>query len=229
MGAKEAQAVSGIKAVVFDFDGTLTELTLDFHFLRSEVVRIARQYVPESAITALEDRFIIEMIYEIEDGLDGRGADFRKEAFERLRVLEVEASKDKAVYPYTRDVLAQLRRSGVKVGVITRNCLDAILCVFPDMAGYVDATVTRDDLREVKPHPRHVYTISRLLAISPEEGMLAGDHPTDIAAGNAAGMETVGLLTGRTTRLEFELAGATHILSDIREIPGLLRLRGSRT
>ena len=221
---REKQAMSGIKAVVFDFDGTLTELTLDFHFLRSEVVRIARQYVSESAIAALEERFILEMIYEIEDQLGGIGAHFRKEAFERLRVLEVEASKGKAVYPYTREVLAHLRRIGVRVGVITRNCLDAVMCVFPDMAEYVDAIVTRDGLREVKPHPGHVYAISRLLSVPPEEGMMAGDHPTDIAAGKAAGMETVGLLTGRTTRQEFELAGATHILTDIRGIPGLVRL-----
>ena len=215
-----------MKAVIFDFDGTLTELTFDFGFLRSEVVRIARQYVPESAIAALEDRYILEMIYEIEDRLGERGADFRTEAFERLRVLEVEASKGKAVYPYTREVLARLRGMGVKVGVITRNCLDAIMSVYPDMAEYVDATVTRDGLREVKPHPGHVYAVSRLLSVRPEEGMLAGDHPTDIAAGKAAGMETVGLLTGRTTRQEFEVAGATHILTDIRGIPDLLCVRG---
>ena len=156
--------------MVFDFDGTLTELILDFQCLKAEVVRIAMEYVPESTVAALKDRFIIEMIYEIEDRLDGRGTAFRVEAFDRLRRLEVEALRGKEVYPYTRDVLTRLRRKGLKVGVVTRNCFEAIKSVFPDIAKFVDATVTRDDLREVKPDPRHVYAVSRLLAIIPGRG-----------------------------------------------------------
>jgi len=211
-----------IKGVIFDFDGTLTELTLDFQFMRAEIVRIAARYVPEETIKALEGHFILEMIYEIEDLLGKKGPEFRREAFECLRVLEVEASTGKQVYPYTREVLARIKGKGIKVGVITRSCLDVLMNVFPDIREYVEGIVTREHIREVKPHPGQVYAISTLLAIRPEEGMLAGDHPTDVAAGKAAGMITVGLLTGRTTRKDFEAADPTYILEDIRGIPDLL-------
>ena len=211
-----------IKGVVFDFDGTLTELTLDFQVIKAEIVKIARRYVSEETIKALEDHFILEMIYEIEDSLGEKGPEFRREAFECLRALEVEASMGKQVYPYTREVLAAIRKKGIKIGVITRSCLDALTSVFPDIMDYVEGIVTREHLREVKPHPGQVYAVSKLLSILPEEGMLAGDHPTDVAAGNAAGMITVGLLTGRTTKREFETVTPTYILEDIRGIPGLL-------
>jgi phosphoglycolate phosphatase len=211
-----------IRGVIFDFDGTLTELTLDFQNMRAEIGEIARRYMSEEEAAARESHFIIEMIYNIEGELKERGAEFKREAFARLRDIELDASRGKDVYPYTRGVLARLRREGVKVGVITRSCLDVLRNVFPDIDEYVEAIVTREHLREVKPDPRHVYAIASLLSISPGEGMVAGDHPTDIAAGKAAGMKTVGVLTGRTTKGDFEMAEATYIVQDIRGLPDLL-------
>lgn len=210
------------KAVIFDFDGTLTELTLDFGYLRAEIERIARRYVDDEEIKAQEGQYIIEMIYGVKDKL-GKGADaFVREAFEKLRELEMEASRDKDVYPYTRDVLKRLRDRNIKIGVITRSHRDVLALVFPDMDLYVDTVVTRDDVRGVKPHPDHGVEVLRLLGISAEEALMVGDHPTDILAGRAVGMRTAGVLTGRTVRDAFDKAGATYILTDIREIPDLL-------
>jgi phosphoglycolate phosphatase-like HAD superfamily hydrolase len=36
------------------------------------------------------------------------------------------------------------------------------------------------------------------------------------------GMKTAGVLSGRTTREGFEEVGATYVLQDIREIPGIV-------
>ena len=47
---------------------------------------------------------------------------------------------------------------------------------------------------------------------------MVGDHPIDIQAGKSAGMKTIGVLTGRTKREEFEKAGANHILKDVSEV-----------
>jgi phosphoglycolate phosphatase len=214
-----------IKGVIFDFDGTLTELTVDFQNMRVEVEELAGRYVPEEVLASLKGLFIIEMIYVIEATLGERGPEFRRDAFELLKGLELDASEGKGVYPYTREVLGRLRREGIRVGVVTRSCLDVLRRVFPDMDKYVEAVVTREDIREVKPHPRHIEAMAGLLSIEAEEGIMAGDHPTDIEAGKAAGMETVGVLTGRTTRQEFELAEATYILQDIRGLPDLLHNR----
>jgi phosphoglycolate phosphatase len=210
------------RAVIFDFDGTLTELTLDFQALRSEIIRIARRYVSETTIAELKDYFILEMIYEIERRLEGDGSRFKDETFEMLRILELEAAKGKDLYPYTRPVLSLLKRKGLKIGIITRTCMDVLRSVFPDIDEYVEGIVTRDHIREVKPHPDHIWAICRALSIVPEEGLLAGDHPTDILAGKAAGMRTIGLLAGRTGKGDFEDAGADYVIQDIRAIPDLV-------
>jgi phosphoglycolate phosphatase len=207
-----------IKGVIFDFDGTLTELTLDFGHLRTEIEKVARRYVGDDHIKSQEGQYVIEMIYGVEGSLGEQADAFRREAFERLRELEMEASMEKEVYPYTRDVLRRLREKGVKVGVITRSHVDVLNLVFPDIASYVDTIVTRDEVREVKPHPNHGTEVLRLLGLKPEEGILVGDHPTDILAGRSVGMKTAGVLSGRTARKGFEEVGATYVLQDIREI-----------
>jgi hypothetical protein len=64
IGISQKQVVL-MKAVIFDFDGTLTELTLDFGSLKDEIIKIALNYVPADIVRSSEDRFIIEMIYRI--------------------------------------------------------------------------------------------------------------------------------------------------------------------
>lgn len=206
------------KGIIFDFDGTLTELTLDFDFLRAEIEVIARQYVTDDVILSLRNQYIIEMINAIEAILDGKNTRFKQEACARLRDLEVEASKGKDVYPYTRDVLQRLKGQGISVGIITRSCIDVLRAVFPDINGYADSIVTREDTKYVKPNPLHVMEVLRSFRLEPDDVMLVGDHPTDIIAGRALSMRTVGVLTGRTTRDGFEKVQATFIFDDIRDI-----------
>jgi phosphoglycolate phosphatase len=211
------------RAAIFDFDGTLIELTLDFSDLRRHVEGLALTYVPRAFIRGLDSLYMLEMIDEVEKKLGGPGAAFRQEAYTILRELEVRAAQGKGVYSYTREVLTVLRGKGVKIGVMTRNCGQAVRTVFPDMDAYVDAMVTREDVRPVKPHPAHVSAVLELLGrVDPVEAILVGDHPTDIFAGIAAGTTTVGVLTGRTERADFEKAGAAFVVRDIRDVPALI-------
>ena len=212
-----------LQAVIFDFDGTLTELTLDFGQMRREVEAIAARYASASAIRSLDGLYTLEMIDELARLLDRKGPLFRAEALGALCDMEVKAAVGKEVYPYTRDVLTALRAEGLKVGVITRNCTAAIEAVFPDVRAYVDAVATRNDVREVKPDPEHVRAVLRSLGAEAPGALLVGDHPTDMMAGNAAGAHTLGLLAGRTSRGDLEQAGAEYVADDIRAVPGIVR------
>jgi len=213
-----------IKAIIFDFDGTLTPLSLDFTYLRKEIAAIALKHTTEEIIQETEDNFIIEMIYRIEKRLDGTQAatEFQKEAFDRLKSVELESAIDKDVYPFTRDVLKYLNVNGIKTGIITRTSIDVVRHVFADVDNYIGVIVTRENTRLVKPDPFHASEALRMLGASPHESMMVGDHPTDVMAGIGAGMITAGVLTGRTQRQDFERIGATFVLDDIR---GILNLK----
>jgi phosphoglycolate phosphatase len=211
-----------IRGLIFDFDGTLTELTLDFGHLKMEIEKVALKYVSEEEIKPFEGQFVIETVYGLEKTLGEQAEDFKVEAFGRLRELELDASKEKDLFPYTRDTLQRLRDSGIKVGILTRSHVDVLTHVFPDIRQYVQVVVTRHDVRQVKPHPDHATEALRLLGLRPEEAILVGDHPTDILGGQAVGMRTAGVLAGRTPREAFEEVGATYIIDDVRGVPDLL-------
>jgi phosphoglycolate phosphatase len=154
--------------------------------------------------------------------IGARGVDFQKEAFERLELLELQASAGKDVFPYTRGVLNELRKGGIKTAIITRTCRAVLKQVFPDMEEYIDVVVTREDIREVKPDPAHVRRALDTLNVASEEAILLGDHPTDIIAGRGLNMKTVGVLTGRTDKKALQEVRATYIIDDIRGIFRLL-------
>lgn len=212
-----------IRAIVFDFDGTLTPLTLNFVHLRTEILKIAEQYATKDVLKdlkGLEGFLVIEMIYAIDDALYNHegSQEFKNKAFERLRELEVEAAVGKDLFPYTRKTLKSLKDRSIKTGIITRSCLDVLKTVFPDIFDYIDNVVTRDDIKHVKPHVDHVNKILKMMDIPGENTLTVGDHPTDIMAGKAAGTYTAGVLTGRTLKDAFEGVGATYVLNDISEI-----------
>lgn len=212
----------GISAVIFDFDGTLCPLNLDFSLLKEKIIELSLNYVSHDFIKAIQDMHLLEMIYEVENLLGDEGRVYREKAFFVLKEAEVEAARKKELFSYTIYVLKVLKEKGIKRGIITRTCLEAIETVFPEHKYYIDAIVTRDDVERVKPHPFHVKKVLELLGVEGTQVVLAGDHPTDIIAGNSLGLITVGVLTGRATASDFMKVGATYILQDIREILSLV-------
>lgn len=60
--------------------------------------------------------------------------------------------------------------------------------------GLFHATITADDVENIKPHPEGLYTIAKKLGVEPHEMLLVGDSPTDIIAGNEAGCITVAII-----------------------------------
>ncbi len=211
-----------IRGVVFDFDGTLTELTLDFQGMREALEAVVLRYLPSEALRDFDGMLMLEMIYAIEERLGARGGAFRDDAYSLLRVIEVEAAAGKEVFSYTRGVLGSLREMAMRLGVMTRNCAEAVRKVFPDIDAYVDAMVTREDVPVVKPDPAHPLAVFGRLGLQPQEALLVGDHPTDIEAGRAAGAITVGVLSGKAGRSDMDRAEADFIVDDIRHVPAIV-------
>ncbi len=92
----------------------------------------------------------------------------------------------------------------------------------PPCLTYCDIFISRNSIAKVKPHPEHLAAVLKILEVRAEEAVMVGDHIIDIQAGRRAGMKTIGVLTGKTTRREFEEAGADYVLREVSEVPLLL-------
>jgi phosphoglycolate phosphatase len=202
------------KAIVFDFDGTLAELNIDFTGMRAAVLGlIARYRVPAEGIKTLH---ILEMIEAAADRLALRSPEeaspFSQAARELIAGIEIEAASKGTLFAETRELLAELGHRSIRIGVVTRNCRAAVCTTFPDIDRYCQAVLTRDDTERIKPHPKHLTTALGLLGALPADAAMVGDHPLDIQLGRGAGTFTIGVLSGHSTREALCGAGADLIL-----------------
>lgn len=214
-----------IKAIIFDFDGTLAVLNIDFPLMRERIISLIRHFGIEER--AIRERYLLEIIDEVYPMIrekDSSGAEeFYDKAHQILHEVELKAAEEGSLIPGAGGTLRTLRLWGIKVGIVTRNCEEAVRKVFPDIDDYCDAFISRDSVDKVKPHPDHLNSMLGALKVSGEEAVMVGDHIIDIQAGKKIGMKTVGVLTGRINREEFEKAGADYILRDVSEIYPLLK------
>ncbi len=216
-----------VRAVVFDFDGTLAVLNIDFSLMRERVFELIREYGVKE--TTIRERYLLEIIDEVcpiiwEENASG-AKEFYEKAHRILHEVELEAAEKGRLIPGAEETLQTIRKQGLKVGIITRNCEEAVRKVFPAIEEYCDVFVSRDSVDKVKPHPNHLNTALNALEVSGEEAAMVGDHLIDIQAGKRVGMMTIGVLTGRIKREEFEEAGADYILRDVTEVYELVKMR----
>ena len=209
-----------IRAVVFDFDGTLAVLNIDFSEMREQVFELMRKYgVNEEKI---EERYLLEIIDEVVQILSHKNTStaetFYQEAHQILHEVELRAAEEGKLLPGVEAALKSLRDKGLKVGIVTRNCEEAVRKVVPDIEAFCDVFVPRDLIKRVKPHPEQLTSVLKALHVTGGETVMVGDHTIDIQAGKRVGMRTIGVLTGRVKKEEFEKAGADYVLKDASEV-----------
>lgn len=101
-----------------------------------------------------------------------------------------------APFDDTLSVLAQLKKEGYKIGLITNAMQpmwmrDVELRAF-GILDYLDARLTSGDVGFMKPHPFIYWRALELLEVEPEAAVFVGDRPAnDIAGANEAGLTSV--------------------------------------
>jgi phosphoglycolate phosphatase len=213
-----------LHAVVFDFDGTLALLNIDFKEMRRDILDLAMSYrIPKDG---LEQLFVLELITEIQRRIgsdsSGRDVSFGKQAMGLVTDRELAGAANSLLFPGVREMFRELRSHGIKTGILTRNCLEAVTVIFPDISDHIDAVVTRDDTPRVKPDPEHIRVVLRRLHQDPCRSAMVGDHPMDISVGKEVGAFAIGVLTGYSGADDLKGAGADLILERAAEITNYL-------
>jgi len=213
------------KAVIFDFDGTLAHLNIDFKLMRQEVEELLAEYgldpLPLKGLLALEMIDEATRLLSEDDPL--KAQELYDKAHELVIEHEIRAARNGRVLPGVIEMLGVLNKRGVRIGVVTRNCEKAVKMVFPDIERFCHVFIPRDSISRVKPHPDHLSVALKEMAISkPDRCVMVGDHPMDIEGGRRMAMKTVGVLTGNAGEDELLEAGADLILDSVTEIPGYL-------
>jgi HAD superfamily hydrolase (TIGR01509 family) len=103
--------------------------------------------------------------------------------------------------PGTDEIFREIAVSGMKIGLVTSSPAQQMpVKMIPlNNAGLekqLEVIVTADDVRHKKPSAEPLVQCSEKLGVSLTKCVYVGDTRVDIRAGKAAGMKTVGVLTG---------------------------------
>jgi len=166
-----------IKAVLFDFDGTLTEPgALDFAQMRN-------------AIGCPLDQFILEFIESLPSSAR------KVEAMAVLDRIEIEAAADSKPNAGAEDLIEYLRLKDLSLGILSRNNLQSIERALDnfDTIGVSDfqAILSRDEPVRPKPSADGVLLAAQRLKVDVRQMLVVGDFLFDIQAGQRAGAVTV--------------------------------------
>jgi hydrogenase expression/formation protein HypE len=171
-----------IQAVLFDFDGTLTEPgSLDFGVIRE-------------AIGCPKGRPVLEFI----NGMLSQAE--RAEASRILDQYEAEAARQSRPNAGAEAVLRFLRARGLKVGIISRNSLASIETALKNFERIQPSDfaviLSRNDPVSPKPDPEGILAAAEALGVPVAQVLVVGDFVFDIEAGQKAGALTA-FLTNR--------------------------------
>lgn len=218
---EELPALAGL---IFDMDGTLTDSIEHYFQVACDILELAgappvsRARVRELMGTG--DPRIVRKLFpadfpDLEAKLERILAD-RRPAWRQ-------ASRNLRPIPGAVGLLHDLDRRGWVLGIATSSnralpYLDAwgVRPLFGSIVG-------REDVAQRKPHPEGVLRCLGELRLEAAQAAYIGDSPIDIEAGRAAGVTTIGVLTGTSDRAQLEAARPDRIVSDVTRISGILR------
>lgn len=180
-----------IKAVIFDFDGTLAD-TLPVCFLAFEAVF---KEFDNRDITSDE---IKAMFGPSETGIIRKNLNNKNYGKAIELFYEIYGKQHRNIVQDNEEIitlLRQLKTNGYKLGIVTgkaRRSLDISLnCL--GLNSFFDVQITGDDVELPKPHPEGIFKALEQLNVSHKEAVFLGDSDADIMAGKQANVYTIGV------------------------------------
>lgn len=217
--APAAERLACVRAVLFDLDGTLIDTV--------ELIRVSFRYATKAVLgEALPDELTMANVgqplrTQFEDLVPGR-------ADELVRVYREFNAKqhDDLVkgYPGTEEVLRELKRRGMPLGVVTSKGTEGALKGLNHfgLTDFFDVIISADDVPIHKPDPYPLRAAAEVLGVPLEYCVYVGDSPHDMQAAISGGAIAVAALWGAFTEHDLLVPGPPYALHEIGQLPGLL-------
>jgi hydrogenase expression/formation protein HypE len=197
-----------IKAVLFDFDGTLTKPgALNFPRLKE-------------TIGCPADVPVLEFIEDLPSPSQ------RNEAFKHLKRFEKEAAINSEPNIGAQKLIHFLRSKEIGIGIITRNTLSSIERALQNFENidmsYFDVIVSRETPVRLKPNGDGIMLAASTLNVDVTQILMVGDFVFDIQAGQRAGCMTAFLDYG--TASDNTKVESDFVVTSLEEIKHIVRL-----
>ncbi|OQX18771.1 MAG: hypothetical protein BWK75_06285 [Candidatus Altiarchaeales archaeon A3] len=210
------------RGILFDLDGTLVDSFPSIIIAFKEAFKILKPFT-KSDINFTDDEIkkLIgiphqETFRNMCD--DGEAVKKATEIFRETRRKFKVGAIDGSV-----NLLMFLKTKNFKLGVVTTTGRELTERILNDLnvQNLFESVITGTDVSNLKPHPEPILKSIEILNLSNDSCIMAGDHPNDIIAANAANIRSIAILYART-KDEFMKYNPTYIVSSIGEIKNLV-------
>ena len=195
-----------IRAVLFDFDGTLSDLVPRWIM---PVVETIKEIRPDISDQQIKDAFSNNS-KEIVNASTGFspfigvkvvwviGKIVGLSFIERIKLLgrlrkKKDAFKRIIPFPDTVFTIRALSQMGYELALIStasRGTLERAIQVIPDLVWF-SVIISRDDVLQTKPNPEPFEKAIEIMGVSKEECIYVGDLPIDVEGANNCGISSV--------------------------------------
>jgi pyrophosphatase PpaX len=206
-----------LKAVLFDFDGTIVDTTELIHeSMRRTATKVLGREPDRETLMANVGQPLPRQMELLADGQPEKTEELLEVYLRHNDELHEGLIRE---FPNVGPSLARLRDAGLELAVVTskrRFSVEMALDSFPDLREVFDVFVTMEDTTEHKPLPAPLLKGLELLGdVSPERAAYVGDAPFDVAAARAAGVMSVAVSWGAFAAEALRAAGPDHLFEDL--------------
>jgi HAD superfamily hydrolase (TIGR01509 family) len=192
-----------VKAIIFDLDGTLID-SIDIYFtiVEKALERLNLPPVSRAGILAAAESESFNWDLILPEELTKRKTEIIDQAWKIIEEIAPPLfEKNVKLIPGADGILKRVSANGLKVGLVTSTRRSHLKIKMQPLksagiAELFEVIITADDTQKRKPAADPLIACARRLDVDPDKCAYVGDTHTDIQAGQTAGMQTVGVLTG---------------------------------
>lgn len=212
---------SNIKCVIFDLDGTLVDAyqavagSLNFMLSQLRYDTVDDETIKRSV--GWGDRHLVGTFVPDHE-LDRALALYRRHHAGALK-------SGTCFLPGAKELLVALKTSGYKLAIasnrpspFTRIILDHL-----GVRRMFDYVVCADQVKRPKPETDLLVQILRKFTLKPEDVLYIGDMAIDVLSGQKAGIKTIAVLTGSSTRKEIMVYKPYKVITNISELIKIIK------
>lgn len=206
--------------VIFDFDGTLADTT-------QSILETYRATFDELGVKRPSDKACQSTIgVPLREGfrmLFPDSDDARLDEFVKTYRSIYAANQQSLVpelFPDVAETLEAFSDAGIKMSIASSRSRVSLkaFCMDRGIEKYFDLILGCEDVLKPKPSPVPVFETLLTLCMNPDEALVVGDMPVDIAMGRGAGCRTVGVTYGNSSAEALKVAGATFVINDLKKL-----------
>ena len=214
-----------VAAVIFDLDGTLIDsIDIYFSIVEKTLERLNLPGVSRSRILSAAESEDFKWELVLPQDVLHRKEKIIDEAWSVINEIAPQMFADNLdLIQGAGGIVEKLSSNGLKIGLVTstqRQYLETKMQPLKNVGvdTLFEVIITSDDVEKRKPAPDPLIACAQQLDLKPGKCVYVGDTATDIKAGKAAGMRTIGVLTGFDEYEALETENPDAIINDIQNL-----------